>query len=234
MGKKLSQEIISQIPILYDKYKNKSKVAKELGITPNSVTKYLTISAAAPLEEKKKTRTKVTPELIEKINKEYANYKNMSKVAQILGISPSTVKNYLSEENIKLSKQINDDRDALWFYIYRLFGQAAEDKPVSDWNITQMMKFKNQGMPYRGQLLALKYFYEVKKNSIDKSNGSIGIIPWIWEESRTYYSKIEQKQKEIGEAIQQQLERDRLEIKYNPSDYIGKKRKKKEINLDTI
>lgn len=234
MGKKLSQEIISQIPILYDKYKNKSRVAKELGITPNSVTKYLTISAAAPLEEKKKTRTKVTPELIEKINKEYANYKNMSKVAQILDISPGTVKNYLSEENIKLSKQINDDRDALWFYIYRLFGQAAEDKPVSDWNITQMMKFKNQGMPYRGQLLALKYFYEVKKNSIDKSNGSIGIIPWIWEESRTYYSKIEQKQKEIGEAIQQQLERDRLEIKYNPSDYIGKKKKKKEINLDTI
>lgn len=234
MGKKLSQEIISQIPILYDKYKNKSRVAKELGITPNSVTKYLTISAAAPLEEKKKTRTKITPELIEKINKEYANYKNMSKVAQILGISPGTVKNYLSEENIKLSKQINDDRDALWFYIYRLFGQAAEDKPVSDWNITQMMKFKNQGMPYRGQLLALKYFYEVKKNSIDKSNGSIGIIPWIWEESRTYYSKIEQKQKEIGEAIQQQLERDRLEIKYNPSDYIGKKKKKKEINLDTI
>lgn len=234
MGKKLSQEVISQIPILYDKYKNKSRVAKELGITTNSVTKYLTISAAAPLEEKKKTRTKVTPELIEKINKEYANYKNMSKVAQILGISPGTVKNYLSEENIKLSKQMNDDRDALWFYIYRLFGQAAEDKPVSDWNITQMMKFKNQGMPYRGQLLALKYFYEVKKNSIEKSNGSIGIIPWIWEESRTYYSKIEQKQQEIGEAIQQQLERDRLEIKYNPSDYIGKKKKKKEINLDTI
>lgn len=49
-----------------------------------------------------------------------------------------------------------------------------------------------------------------------------------------YYSKIEKQQKEIGEAIQRQLEKDRLEIKYTPSDYIGKKKKKKEINLDTI
>lgn len=60
------------------------------------------------------------------------------------------------------------------------------------------------------------------------------IIPFIYDEARAYYSKIEQQQKEIGEAIQKQLEKDRLEIKYIPSDYIGKKKKKKEINLETI
>ena len=141
---------------------------------------------------------------------------------------------YLSEENLNLSKQQNDDRDALWYYIYRLFGQATEEKPVSDWNITQMMKFKKQGMPYRGQLLTLKYFYEVKKNSIKKANGSIGIIPFVYEEARQYYAKLEQKQKEIGEMIQRQLEKDRIEIKYSPSDYIGKKKRKKPINLDTV
>ena len=47
--------------------------------------------------------------------------------------------------------------------------------------------------------------------------------------------KIEKNQKEIGEAIARQLEKDRVEIKYNPSDYIGKKkRKKKEIDLNSI
>jgi hypothetical protein len=56
----------------------------------------------------------------------------------------------------------------------------------------------------------------------------------IYDEARMYYSKIERQQKEIGEAIQRQLEKDRLEIKYTPSDYIGSKKKKKEINLDTI
>ena len=230
MGIKLSNEVISQIPILYEELKNKTEVARRLNISVASVNKYLTIINAAPVEEKKKTRV----ELIEKINQEYARCKNISEVARRLGISLKTVKNYLSKENIALSKQMNDDRDALWYYIYRLFGQASEDKPVSDWNITQMMKFKNQGMTYRGQLLTLKYFYEVQKNTTKKSNGSIGIIPFIYDEARAYYSKIEQQQKEIGEAIQKQLEKDRFEIIYIPSDYIGKKKKKKEINLETI
>lgn len=232
MGIRLSEEIINKIPILYQQINNKSEVARQLGISVASVNKYLTVINATPAE--KKSRTKVTPELIQEINKEYSICKNMTEVGKKLGISTSTVKNHLSEENIQLSKQQNDDRDALWYYIYRLFGQAEEDKPVSDWNITQMMKFKRQGMPYRGQLLALKYFYEIKKNSIQKSNKSIGIIPWIWDESRQYYSKLEQKQKEIGEMIQKQLEKDRIEIQYNPSDYIGKKKKKKLINLDSI
>lgn len=232
MANRLSNEIINKIPILYKQLNNKTEVARQLGISVASVNKYLTIVNAAPVE--KKSRTKVTQELIEKINKEYAKCKNMTEVAKKLNISVSTVRNHLSEDNIKLSKQQNDDRDALWYYIYRLFGQVEEDKPVSDWNITQMMKFKRQGMPYRGQLLTLKYFYEVRKNSIQKSNGSIGIIPFVYDEARQYYSKLEQKQKEIGDMIQKQLEKDRIEIKYSPSDYIGKRKKKKPINLDSI
>ena len=173
MGAKLSNDIISQIPVLYEQLNNKSEVARQLGISVASVNKYLTIIDAAPVE--KKNRAKVTPELIEKINNLYLKCKNMAEVARQLNISTTTVKNHLSKENLNLSKQQNDDRDALWYYIYRLFGQATEEKPVSDWNITQMMKFKKQGMPYRGQLLTLKYFYEVKKNSIKKANGSIGM-----------------------------------------------------------
>lgn len=232
MGIKLSNDIISQIPVLYEQLNNKSEVARQLGISVASVNKYLTIIDAAPVE--KKNRAKVTPELIEKINNLYLKCKNMAEVARQLNISTTTVKNHLSKENLNLSKQQNDDRDALWYYIYRLFGQATEEKPVSDWNITQMMKFKKQGMPYRGQLLTLKYFYEVKKNSIKKANGSIGIIPFVYDEARQYYAKLEQKQKEIGEMIQRQLEKDRIEIKYSPSDYIGKKKRKKPINLDTV
>ena len=232
MANRLSNEIVNKIPILYKQLNNKTEVARQLGISVASVNKYLTIVNAAPVE--KKSRTKVTQELIEKINKEYAKCKNMTEVAKKLNISVSTVRKHLSEDNIKLSKQQNDDRDALWYYIYRLFGQVEEDKPVSDWNITQMMKFKRQGMPYRGQLLTLKYFYEVRKNSIQKSNGSIGIIPFVYDEARQYYSKLEQKQKEIGDIIQKQLEKDRIEIKYSPSDYIGKRKKKKPINLDSI
>ena len=99
----------------------------------------------------------------------------MSQVGRELGIAPTTVKKYLTEENLKLIDQINDDRDALFFYIYHLFGQYSDETPVNPWNITQMQKFKSQGMPYQGQLLTLKYFFEVLGNTTEKSHGSIGI-----------------------------------------------------------
>lgn len=236
MAKKISDEVINQIPILYEQLKNKSEVARQLGISAATVNKYLTVIAAAPQEVKKerKKRVKVTEELIQQINEEYTKLKNMKKVAEITGVSTATVKKYLSEENLLLSKTLNDDRDALWYYIYRLFGQYSEDKPVSDWNVTQMMKFKNQGMTYKGQLLTLKYFFEIKKSSIEKSNGSIGIIPWIYSEAAEYYAQKEKEQKAISDAIKAQLEKDRVEIKYNPSNYINKKKKKKEIDLNSI
>lgn len=231
MGRKISEEIQKQIPILYVKYCNKKKVAEELGISPSTVSKYLNLVEATPQE--RKPRQKITPEIIEQINLKYKDCQNMNTVAKELNISPSTVKNHLSEENLQLMKQQNDDRDALFFYIYNLFGQYTEDKPVNPWNITQMQKFRRQGMPYRGQLLTLKYFYEVTKHTTEKSNGSIGIIPFIWEESKMYYEKQAHRAEEIAAAIQKQLAQDRIAIKYNPNDYFGKK-KKKTIDLNSL
>lgn len=234
MAKRIPDEIIQKIPILYKEYGVKSKVAEELGISVSSVSKYLTIFEAAPQEKEPKKKTKINEETIQKINQRYAECKNMAQVARELGIAPTTVKKYLTEENLQLKQTESDDRDALWYYIFRLFGEYSEDKPVSDWNITQMQKFRKQGMPYRGQLLTLQYFYDIRKNSKDRSNGSIGIIPFIYDEARLYYEKQAKKADEIGRAIQKQLEQDRIEIKYNPSDYIGKKTRRKLIDLNEI
>ena len=231
MGKKLDENVINQIPVLYKKLGIKKKVAEELGISVSTVTKYLTIFEAAPTPS---TRTKVTPELIEKINEEYSKYRSLKKVAEELGISSATVKKHLSEENLNLKNAEKDDLDALFYYIIRLFGIVSEEEPVSKWNIVQMQKFKNQGMPYRGQLLTLKYFYEVKHNSTKKSNGSIGIISHVFSEAEAYYRTEAKRAEEISESIKRQLEQDRKEIKYNPSDYIGKKKKKKLIDLNSI
>lgn len=234
MAKKISQEIINQIPILYKEYGVKKKVAEELQISVSTVSKYLNIGEASPVEKEKKPRVKISDELIEEINKKYAECKNMAQVARDLDISAGTVKRYLNEENLKLKQLLCDDRDALWFFIFRLFGQYSEEKPVSDWNITQMQKFKAQGMPYRGQLLTLKYFYEIKKNKTDKANGSIGIIPFVYAEAKAYYEKQAKKADEVAESIRVQLEKDRIEIQYNPEDYIGQKKKKKKIDLNEI
>ena len=182
MGKTIDIEIQNQIPILFSQFKSVSKVAEQLGISTSTVRKYLKLAEAGVVAEKKerKERVKVTPELTEKINLLYKDCGNMSKVAKELGISPVTVKNHLNEENLKLKEKIADDKEALFYYILKLFGVQSEEQPVSKWNLTQMEKFKAQGYPYRGQLLALKYFFEVKKSSIEKAHGSIGIVPYIY------------------------------------------------------
>ena len=232
MAKKISDEIIAQIPILYEKHNSKKKVADLLGISVTSVTKYLNIYKGAPAEVVRKARVKIDDAMIQKINEEFKICKNMSEVAKKLGISASTVKNHLSEENLILKSKVNDDRDALWFYIYRLFGPDG-DKPVSDWNVTQMQKHQRMGMSYKAQLLTLKWFYEIKGNKVKEQYKTIGIIPYVFDEAAAYYKNQEKKQKEIEAAIEKQLEKDRVEIKYNPSDYIGKK-KRKQIDLNSI
>ena len=35
-------------------------------------------------------------------------------------------------------------------------------------------------------LLALKYFYEIKKRDINKSQGGIGIIPYVLDEAKEF------------------------------------------------
>lgn len=241
MGK-LSEEQIQQIPILYKELGTKKAVAEKLSISPTTVARYLKLLAAADNSETEldkealKENGRLTQKGIDEINRLYKENRNISETARILKLSTSTVRRHLTKENIALTEQQNLDRDALWYYIIRLFGVYTDEEPVSGWNVTQMMRFNKQGMPYRAQLLTLKYFYEVKKNSLDKSKGSIGIIPYVFNDAMLYYSELEKKQKTIGEAILNQLNKDRVEIKYSPSAYFNRRRKKKkkEINLDFL
>ena len=186
--------------------------------------------------KERKERVTVTEELEQEINNRFSLYKNMAQVARELNVSNTTVKNHLNEENLALLKKQYDDRDALFFYIVRLFGPYSEDQPVSDHNLVLMNRYRQQGMPYQGQLLTLKYHYEVTHHKVTKEYTTIGIIPFIYERARQYYLTQANRAAEINRAIQKQLEQDRIELKYNPSDYFGGRRKKKKklIDLDSL
>lgn len=59
-----------------------------------------------------------------------------------------------------------------------------------DGKITLQIKKYLQDYPnytYSGIRRTLQYFYEVKKNPIEKSNGGIGIVPWVYEDAKRYY-----------------------------------------------
>ena len=225
---RLSNKIVEQIPIEYEKSHNKAKVARDLKISVGTVDRYLKLASVVPKTSK---RTKITPEIVEEINKLYKETRNMSEVSRRLGISTITIKKNLTEENLNLQKTQNEDKEALWYYIYKLFGC----EPVSSWNATQMERFRRQGINYKAQLLILKYFFEIKKSSVEKANGSIGIIPWVASEAEQYWLKEVEKRKKIEEGIKAQLAQDRITIKYDPTEYWGKnKKKKKEIDLSTL
>lgn len=76
-------------------------------------------------------------------------------------------------------------------------------------NNAYISKFFNEGMTYQGMTKTLVYFYEIKKNTIDKSNGGIGIIPYVYEEARNYYMKqleLQKQNEQILENIKRGLE----------------------------
>lgn len=58
----------------------------------------------------------------------------------------------------------------------------------------QMANYYERGVSYTDMLLALKYFYEIKKGDINKSQGGIGIIPYVLDEAKEFATleKIEQ------------------------------------------
>lgn len=119
----------------------------------------------------------------------------------------------LSEPNIKLGRRYahqkcyeNQDAEVLknqedehkfWEYIKEIYG--------SDYNFISIKKqvesyIKEYNFTYSGMLKSLKWFYEVKGNSKESSNGRVGIIPYIYEDAKKYYYGLylaQQKNKNI-------------------------------------
>ena len=82
-------------------------------------------------------------------------------------------------------KKQEQDRKNLEQYIIQLFNLEHMDG-----KITLQIKRYLQEHPdytYSGIKRTLEYFYQIKKNPIEKANGGIGIVPWVYEEAKRYY-----------------------------------------------
>lgn len=75
---------------------------------------------------------------------------------------------------------------------------------------SQWKNFLKKNMTAKGIYFAIKYFYDVKKYAITKEEKGmgIGIVPYIYEESGTYWKNLEEQQRGIVDKLSQQaLER---------------------------
>lgn len=94
--------------------------------------------------------------------------------------------------------------------------QEEQDKQDLDNYIIQLLKIdyidarirkqiktyiEEHNYTYSGIKKALIYFYEVKGNSIEKANGGIGIVPFIYKDAFNYYYALWQAQQQNKDKI---------------------------------
>ncbi len=94
------------------------------------------------------------------------------------------------DHNANMSQE-EKDMEAFFNYTKNLFGE--------DYNYLLTKKLaekyvKENNYSYSGMLKSLKWYYEKQGNSIEKSNGSIGIIPYIYKSAYDYYFALYQAQ----------------------------------------
>lgn len=79
--------------------------------------------------------------------------------------------------------QEEKDYEALVVYIKQLLGEHLNPRV---WK--QLKEYKDQyGFTYSGIHKTLIWFYELKHNDIDKANGAIGIVPYVYKDACDYY-----------------------------------------------
>lgn len=105
--------------------------------------------------------------------------------------------------------------DALWNYLARdLKINPDFIKIKAQWD-----SFIKKGKTPKGIYFCIRYFYEVKKGDKNKSEGGIGIIPYIYEEGAAYWVKKELEDKGICTRIEQQIKeaqnREKIIVKQN-------------------
>ena len=128
----------------------------------------------------------------------------------------------MNEDEKKTKEQ--KDKEALEAYILQLF-KIEYISPKIRKQIDSYIKEYNY--TYSGIRKALVYFYEVKSNSLEKANGGIGIVPYVYQNAFNYYYALWEAQQRVEqkvEVIQEYVPRT-IEIRIpNPERKVKKKR----------
>ena len=93
----------------------------------------------------------------------------------------------------------------------------------------QRKKFISENkMTNKGIFFTLKYFYDVKGGSWDRSHGGIGIVPFIYNEACNYWVKKEKSDNGIIARIEQQIK----EARQRDKKIVRKKGRKQKVVID--
>lgn len=120
-------------------------------------------------------------------------------------------------------EQTKRDKAELETYIKELFKYQQLPEKVK----RQIKQYTTEnGYTYSGILKTLKYWFDIKNNNIEKANGGIGIVPWIYNDAYNYWRSIweaRERNKDIEEVIIPVREIHILPPKREPMKHLRKK-----------
>lgn len=129
-------------------------------------------------------------------------------------------------ETWKASPATDDD------WIKMIFDFLARDLKVSyDYFLcsAQIKKFwKENKINPKGIYFTLKYFYEIRNNAFEKGHGGLGIVPYVFAESKNYWIEQEKKKRGFLKQIESQA-KERTIIKLT-----RKEKQKEKYSLNDI
>lgn len=115
--------------------------------------------------------------------------------------------------------EVDKDLFDLQEYINILFNGKQNQAKINK----SLKKFIDEnGYSYSGILKTLKYFYEVKGNSIEKANGGISIVPYVYQDAYNYYYSLFMAQQG---TLNKELVIKEKEITIRPPHMLGTKHK---------
>lgn len=102
----------------------------------------------------------------------------------------------MSDEQRKAKEE--SDKEALNNYIMKLFNTTYVDARIQK----QIKQYVDEyHFTYSGIQKALTYFFEIKGNSLEKANGGIGIVPYVYKNAYNYYFSLWQAQQKNEDKV---------------------------------
>lgn len=99
-------------------------------------------------------------------------------------------------ELVPMERSLEDEPDYKMIidYCYKIFGEEHNIAMTKKY----IKKFVNENKySLSGIYKALYYFYDIKHNSIDKANNSIGIVPFVYQDAYNYYYNLFMSQQNL-------------------------------------
>ena len=104
----------------------------------------------------------------------------------------------IKEEDLPPEQKQANEKDAFFQVVKRIYGPKYNYMMIN----TQCESYMTQyGYTWSGMRACLHWFYEINHGSLEEGHGGVGIIPFIYDQVKEYYTEIYRTQKKNKDRI---------------------------------